>query len=116
MSVAETQNTTCTVYRSTTVNQFGDVIDNNVPFLEHLPATLIETGKSVQDPSTPTPRTIRQIQCWVPEWAGVLNTDRILDERTGDVYIIIGVTKPPTIIGVPVDTRLDLKRVSANSA
>lgn len=115
MSVAETQNTTCTVFRSTTVNQFGDTIDNNVPLITGLPATLIETGKTVQDPSTPTPRTVRQISCWVPEWAGIVNTDRLLDERTQDVYIIIGITKPPTIIGAPVDTRLDLKRITAQT-
>lgn len=116
MSVAETANTVVTVYRSTTQNQFGDTIDNNTPHLEHLPATLIETGKTVQDPSTQSPRTIRQVKCWVPEFAGVLNTDRILDERTGDVFIIIGVTKPPTTIGAPVDTVLDLKRISASTA
>lgn len=116
MSVAETQNTQVTVMRSTTENAFGDVIDDNTPFLEHLPATLIETGKRVQDPSTQSPRTIRQVKCWVPEFAGVVNTDRIKDESTGDVYIIIGVTKPPTTIGAPVDTVLDLKRISASTA
>jgi len=113
VSVAETQNCLVTVYRSTTQNQFGDVIDDNTPFLEHLPATLIETGKTVQDPSTQSPRTIRQVKCWVPEFAGVVNTDRVKDESTGDIYIIIGITKPPTTIGVPVDTVLDLKRVTA---
>ena len=113
---AETANTTATVFRGTTSNQFGDEIDSNVPLITNLPVTLIETGKSVQDPSTPTPRTIRQITCIVPEWAGVLNTDRIMDERTQDVYIIISVTKPPTIIGAPVDTVLGLKRITANSA
>jgi hypothetical protein len=113
---AETANTTATVLRGTTVNQFGDEIDANTPFISGLPVTLIETGKSVQDPSTPTPRTIRQIYCNVPEWAGILNTDQIRDERTGDTYIIIGVTRPPTIIGAPVDTVLQLKRVTANAA
>lgn len=113
---AETANTLVTIYRGTTSNQFGDLVDSNVPYITDLPATLIETGKSVQDPSTPTPRTIRQIYASVPEWAGVLNTDRLRDERTGDVYIIISVTKPPTIIGAPVDTVLGLKRISANAA
>lgn len=116
MSVAETQNTVVTVFRGTTANQFGDEIDANTPLIEHLPATLIETGKTVQDPSTQSPRTIRQVKCWVPEFAGVVNTDRIMDERTGDVFIIIGVTKPPTTIGAPVDTVLDLKRVTASTA
>jgi hypothetical protein len=110
---AETANTTATIYRGTTANQFGDEVDSNVLFISGLPVTLIETGKSVQDPSTPTPRTIRQITCIVPEWAGIVNTDRVMDERTGDVYIIISVTRPPTTIGAPVDTVLGLKRISA---
>jgi hypothetical protein len=115
VSVAETANTQITVLRGTTVNAFGDEVDSNTPFITDLPATLIETGKTVQDPSTPTPRTIRQISCWVPLWAGVLDTDRIRDQRTGDVYIVISVTKPPTIIGAPVDLVLSLKRISAES-
>jgi hypothetical protein len=113
---AETANTTCQVWRGTSVNQFGDTVDANTPFITGLPITLVETGKSVQDPSTPTPRTIRQIYASVPEWAGILNTDRLMDERTGDVFIIISVTKPPTTIGAPVDTVLGLKRISANAA
>jgi hypothetical protein len=113
---AETANTSVTIYRGTTSNQFGDQVDSNVPFITDLPATLIETGKSVQDPSTPTPRTIRAIYLNVPEWAGILNTDRVLDQRTQDVYIVISVTKPGTIIGAPVDTICQLKRISANAA
>jgi hypothetical protein len=113
---AETANTFCTILRGTSTNWAGDVVDNNTPFISGMPITLIETGKSVQDPSTPTPRTVREIYASVPEWAGIVSTDRLLDERTQDVYIIIGITKPPTIIGAPVDIRLDLKRVSANAA
>lgn len=115
MSVAETANTSVTVYNSTTQNQWGDVIDDNTPSLEHIPATLIETGKTIQEPNSPTPRTIRQISCWVPFWSGVTDSSRILDETTGDIYIVVGVTRPPTIIGAPVDLRLDLKRVSAQT-
>jgi len=113
---AETANTTCAVLSGTTTNQFGDLVDANVPRISSLPVTLIETGKSVQDPSSPTPRTIRQILCIVPEWAGITDEDRLRDDRTGDVYIIIGITRPPTIIGAPVDIKLDLKRISAESA
>jgi hypothetical protein len=113
---AETVNAYATIYRGSAVNWAGDEVDANVPYISGLPVTLVETGKSVQDPSTPTPRTIRQIYCTVPEWAGILNTDRLRDETTGDVYIIISVTKPPTIIGAPVDTVLGLKRISANAA
>jgi hypothetical protein len=116
VSVAEIQNTTATILRGTTTNQFGDEIDDNQPLVQHLPVFLAETGKTVQDPSTPTPRTIRQITCTVPQYVGITNEDRIKDEATGDTYIIIGVTTPPTIIGAPVDLVLDLKRISAQAS
>jgi hypothetical protein len=44
----------------------------------------------------------------------VLNTDRLTDEASGDVFIILGVTRPPTLTGAPVDLYLQLKRVSAS--
>lgn len=115
MAVAETANTSCTIYRGTTSNQFGDQVDSNTPFMEHLPATLVETGRRTQDPSTPTPRTVREVLLHLPFWTGANEGDRILDERTGDVYMVITVTRPPTIIGAPVDLLLNLKRVTANS-
>jgi hypothetical protein len=113
---AETQNCTITLLRGSTVNQYGDEIDANDPLMTGIPATLIETGKSVQDPSTPTPRTIRQVYCSVPYWTGVLSTDRIMDERNSEVFMILSVTTPPTTIGAPVDLVLQLKRVSANAS
>lgn len=116
MSVAETATTLATVLSGTTQNQFGDTVDANTPVIEHMPVTLIETGHRTQDPSSPTPRTIRQITCHVPQWAGVTTDMRILDETTGDVYIVISVTTPPTLTGAPVDTVLQLKRVTANTA
>ncbi len=112
---AETQNCAITIYRGTSSNQFGDVVDSNIPYTSDLPATLIETGKTVQDPSTPTPRTIRAIYLSVPQWVGLLNTDRILNQVTGDIFIVISVTTPPTTIGAPVDTVAQLKRISANT-
>ncbi len=113
---AETANTSAAVYRGTAENQFGDQIDADIPVIQGLPVTLIETGKQVQDPSSSTPRTIRQVLCIVPDYAGISNTDRIYDEATGEVYIVIGVTRPPTLIGAPTDITLDLKRVSAQTA
>ncbi len=112
---AETRNARISVLRGTTVNWAGDEVDANVPVIEHLPATLIETGHKTQDPSSPTPRTIREITCRVPCWTALQTTDRVLDERTQDIYMVISVTRPPTIIGAPVDLVVALKRVTASS-
>jgi hypothetical protein len=115
MGVAETQNCAVTIFRGTTFNQYGDEVDANTPVMEHLPATLIETGHKTQDPSSPTPRTIREITLRVPYWSKLADSDRVLDEMTRDIYIVISVTRPPTTIGAPVDLVASLKRITANS-
>lgn len=111
--VAEAANTSVTVFRGTETDAFGDTVDANTPHLVGIPAILIETGRKTQDPTTPTPRTIRAIECHLPDWVKILNTDRIMDERTRHVYVIIDVTRPPDIFGPPPGTILSLKRVSA---
>lgn len=110
---SETVNTRVTLLRGTGTDAYGDPTDTDTVFLAHIPATLIETGKNVQDPSTSTPRTIRQVQCALPGFIGVLDTDRIRDELSGNLYMVVGVDTPPTLIGETPDVRLDLKRVSA---
>lgn len=104
-----------TLMAGTTTNWAGDQVDANIPVAEHVPATLVETGHKTQDPSSPTPRTIRQITLRLPYWTNATTDTRVLDERTQDIYIIISVTRPPTIIGAPVDLVCQLKRVTANS-
>jgi len=109
----ELANTFCTILRGTATTPLGDVIDSSTPFLEHVPAVLVETGRQTQDPSTSTPRTIRQVTCTLPDWVQILNTDRILDERTQDTYIIITVFRPPDMFGPPPGIVLALKRITA---
>jgi hypothetical protein len=114
--VSEFATGTCSLLRGTSFNQFGDQIDADVPVIASLPCAIIETGKTTQDPSSQTPRTIREIVAYVPQYAGAITTDRIRDDATGDVFIIISVTTPPTLIGAPVDTVLGLKRVTATTS
>lgn len=114
--VAEAANTSVSILRGTATDPYGDTVDSGTPYMFGVPAILTETGRSIQDPSTPMPRTIRSITCHVPPWTGVQDTDQIYDESTGDTYIILGVTRPPTLIGTPVDMLLTLKRVTAQGA
>lgn len=111
--VAEVSNTQVSVYRGTTVDATGYPADAATPVLQGLDAFLAETGQLTQDPSSPTPRTIRQIVCKVPAWTRVTTSDRIYDERTGDTYMVITVTRPPTLDGTHQDLTLNLKRVTA---
>jgi hypothetical protein len=116
MSVAEVENTLCTIYRGTTSNAYGDTVDDNQIYMENVPAFLAETGHTTQDPSSPTPRTIREIVAHIPQYVGILNTDRLMDQSTSDTYIILSVTRPPSLIGIPVPAVLALKRISAQTS
>ncbi|MGH3205108.1 MAG: hypothetical protein ACRDP5_24120 [Streptosporangiaceae bacterium] len=109
-------NTTISVLRGTTTDAYGDPADAATPALTGVPAFIGETGRKVEDPGTPTPRTIRQVTGRVPAWAGVKNTDQILDESTGDTYMVMAVTRPPALFGSPDSWPqvLDLKRVGAS--
>lgn len=113
--VAAAANTTISVLRGETPDEYGDLIDSNDVAFAGVPAILIETSRQTTDPSNPTPRTIRSVVLTVPEWVGLLDTDRISDESTGNVYMVIEVTKPPTLMGAPVDTSAALKRVTATT-
>lgn len=113
--VAEAANTTVSILRGESTNEYGDLVDLTEAVYTGVPAILVEDSRQTQDPSTPTPRTIRASELHVPEWVGLLNSDRITDESTGNTYMIIEVTKPPTLIGAPVDTSALLKRVTATT-
>jgi hypothetical protein len=114
MSVAEVANTTITLLRGTTTDEWGDTIDAGTPVASAIPAFLAETSHRVQDPTTPMPRVIRQTTARVPYWLGVQNTDQVVDETSGDKYIVLAVTQPPSLFGNPSNWPLvlDLGRVT----
>lgn len=111
--VAEAANTTVSVLRGQTTDECGDLVDLNEAVYTGVPAILTEDSRQTQDPSTPTPRTIRASELHVPATVGLTNDDRITDEQTGNTYMVIEVTRPPTLMGAPVDTAAVLKRVTA---
>lgn len=111
MSVAEVANTTVTVLGGTTEDRFGDPLDANLAVFTSVPAFIAETGNTVQDPTTPTPRIIRQVVGKISEHTKLTTDHRLLDERTGEKFIVLSVTRPRTLDGEPVDLMLALKRV-----
>jgi hypothetical protein len=108
---AETANATVTVLRGTAEDDWGDEIDAPQPLYRDVPFTLIETAQVVQDPSTQTPRVIRAITGLGPQWLGLQTTDRLRDQGTGDVLIIVDVITQPNLTGAPADVKVILRRV-----
>jgi hypothetical protein len=113
--LALAQNAYLTVLRGTSTNAFGDIVDDNTAVYTNVPATLVETTKTVFDGAEQTPRTIRVAYCLVPSYLNVTTSDRIQDQATGQIYIVFGIQVPPTLVGIPVPTRLDLRRVTATT-
>ncbi len=112
---AEIYNCTISILRGTGVNALGDIVDARIPVYTGIGAYLGERSKTVFDPATQTPRTVRSIVCVVPSWTDVFSSDQILDETSQYIYAIEDVTHPPTLMGAPVDEILTLRRVTANT-
>jgi hypothetical protein len=112
---AEVANTTATVLRGVTVTGYGDLQDDRKPLITGIPVSLIENAQIVSDPATQTPMIIRSSICMVPSWTGVLDSDQILDESTGDLYAVEDIVQPPTTIGAPADLKLLLRRLSSTA-
>lgn len=114
--VAEVANTLASVLRGVTITSYGDLQDDRQPYLTDVPVSLVENAQTVLDPATQTPMIVRSSICLVPAWAGIQDTDQILDQATGDIYSVQDIMQPPTLIGAPVDIKLLLRRISSVSA
>jgi hypothetical protein len=98
------------ILRGTTVDDYGDLVDADTPAYTGIPAAIVESARTVTDPSSQVARTIRAIICIMPGWADVLNSDRLQDP-SGNVYEIESLEAQPSL-GYPADTILTLRRVT----
>ena len=115
--VAEVANCTVSILRGVGYDEYGDISDDMAAVTPGIPAVLIETSRSVFDPATQTPRTVRSATCRVPAWTKVLNTDELRNDLTGDIYSVEDITRPPTLMttqaGGREDLVLTLRRITA---
>lgn len=95
-------NTTITVFSSaTTIDEWGDPIDSNAIIADAIPASITETGTSAYSENTTRPRVIRNAICRVSRvYADVIgNNNRIKDETTNQIWIILSVTLNNNAVG-----------------
>lgn len=104
-------NTTISVLRGTTTDEFGDVKDGSTAVHTGIPASLIEQSRQAYTPDSTTPRVVRTSVCRVGPDKDVLEDDRIKDEKTGAIYIVLSVSQPGGH-GMKNDLRIDLKRTT----
>jgi hypothetical protein len=99
------------ILRGTAPNAYGDLVPSGTAVYASVPAAIAETSRTVSDPATQAPRTVRAITCVMPGWADVLASDQLLDQATGLTYAIESVTAQPSL-GYPPDKVLTLRRVT----
>lgn len=104
-------NTTVTILGGNTQSDYGDVLDSDEPAGSNIPAAIVEGRQVVATEADSQARVIRYYTGRLPHGTVVDDTNRLQDERTGDVYSIDNVTYPLNPI-VPQDVRLDLRRVT----
>ena len=102
---------TLPVYRGTTTDAYGDEQDTDTPVATGIYASLTEQSRRVTTRDDPTPRIVRYAVARVTAGADITDQDRLLDERTGAVYIVEAVSSM-TNPAVAADLRLDLRRTT----
>jgi hypothetical protein len=96
--------------RGTAVNAYGDESDVGTPIKTGVPAAVNESSKQTWDPATQQPRTIRTSIAVVAGWVDVLDSDTIMDEISGNYYMIQDIQVQPTgPTGIPPDKILTLR-------
>jgi hypothetical protein len=101
--------TTVSVLGGTSTDAFGDEADGTTVLASGVPASLIESTRTAQEPVTGTPRIIRTHICRLPPGTAVDETKRIKDEQTSEIYIVVAVTRNANpVLTQPL--RADLKR------
>lgn len=102
---------TTTWLGGSTVDEFGDEVDGDTVLAEGVLMSIVEAGKTVQDPATGTPRVIRTHSGRAPHGSPIADVRRIRDDRTGAVYIVDSHTAPANPVW-PQDLHIDLREVT----
>lgn len=110
----ELANTTVSVLRGTTVNDWGDKTNVGTPLYTGIPAAIVESSKQAFDRASQRFQTIRTSTCVVPDWADIVDTDTLIDETTGNAFMIESVELQPSL-GPPPDKILTLRSRSGVS-
>jgi len=106
--------TTVTILRGTATNAYGDVVDdpdNAQVVATGVLADIAVQSKRAYDPTSQTIRVIQSIKGSVQSDTDLVESDQLLDDRTGNTYTVQSVTQPggPGFIG---NLELELRRVT----
>lgn len=102
--------TTVSILRGTQLDQWGYEQDTDAVYKTGIPMGITARNKTVIEPVSSTPKTVRWYTGRCITNLDITEDDRIVDERTGDIYTISSVTST-TSFAQTKQTVLDLVRV-----
>lgn len=104
---------TVSILRGTAVDPvYGDTTATMSVVATGIPASIIEDRNvKTTTPGNPTPRTTRSYTGIVGSTVDVTDADRLKDERTGQIYVVVSVSQQ-AVAGLTSDTTLVLRRAT----
>lgn len=103
-------NTTVSVLRGETVDQFGDPMDSDESVYAGLPMSITEYDRRIYLAAEGRLTTIRQAFGRIRPGFDIRESDRIRDEKSGRVYLVEGMSTPGISTGT-ADSRFYLRRI-----
>lgn len=104
-------NRVVSVLRGQGKDEYGDPIDLDLPVHTSIPANISEVDAIVTTESEGMGRVVRILQGRLPSGTDVQDGDRLLDERSSEIFIIERITQSQSPI-MATGVRLDLRRVT----
>lgn len=101
-------NTTVTIYRGQAADEWGDNMDQDTVVATGVIASIVEQTVYARSEVTTNPRAFHYAKMRVNYGTNILVGDRVLDENTGDIWLITNLRAR----GNPVrrqDVRVDLE-------
>lgn len=102
--------TTVSILRGDATNIYGDDAPTNVAVYTRVPMSIIEKHRRVFDFGTDTPRIVRYIIGRADPRTDIQAGDRLLNEKTGDIYMVDSFDTPSSPVHT-ADMQLDLRLV-----
>ena len=84
-----TATTTVSILRGDETNDYGDTVDSDTAIYTGIPAAIHEQNRRVFLPAEQAYRIVRFYTGRLPSNTDVVKNDRIKDERTGHVYLVV---------------------------
>lgn len=105
-------NTTVSILRGETIDEFGDPIDSDDSVNAGVPISIIEYSRRIFLPAEGRETIVRQMMGRVRPGFDIREGDRLRDDRTGEVYLIEGISNPKLGTGIS-DFRIFLRRIDS---